>query len=92
MSSSKSPQEMSHEQLVSKLILATYDVSQFQGTDHRFPALADQEEFREEILRRMATPAPAPLPASGIYQVEWIDAHTAELTILAICEEARYVK
>ena len=57
MSSSKSLKEASNEKLVSHLILKSYEVEQFQGTDHRFQIVIDQEELRTEILRRMATPA-----------------------------------
>ena len=86
MSSSKSLREASNEKLVSHLLLKAYEVEQFQGTEYRFSLLIDQEELREEILRRMAAPAPAPLPTSGIYRAvyraEWIDAFTLELTAL----------
>ena len=47
--------------------------------------------IRKELLRRLES-VPASRPASGIYQVEWIDAHTVELTAMAISEEVSDVK
>ena len=83
MSSSKSTpvgtptvEKLANRELVAELFLAGYK----------------REDVCKEILRRMATPASAPPPVSGIYQLEWIDAYTVELTAMAISEEARYVK